>query len=451
MRRTDLTRLCESCGENAKGKFFTKESVRTACTNCGKVVPRSEMRGDVCRKCANEMNRPPGIPASSDESVNEAMGVQDINRSQDDSIAKSLFSLVKYNNGLFKSDKQASYLFSKAQRSASQGLDVKEASRLVSGYDTRRHTSVKFVTRLDQFGRTNASKVRWSAWGFILDGYGVLAKVKYEVDHKPGSNDYGQPKNPKVEWTRPAGTKGSAFFDVTGEEKKKALEREKAAKKNAPVIAQIQSIPGWKSVSILSSFVDQLQAGRTLSPRQQQVVDKELRKAGIAGVGRDTESWEAAMRHVRRWVESTVLPEFVRIWEKDRKERGGSFSWASEENLERNAQYKREFEQRNSSWLKATVKKQLDLLFSGKYPDPVRINPIASGSLDFSFIMEWLARHKVYDKGVRGYFALTGFQTCIVEAAQATDKAKRGKRVTKDGTSAIHDVMNLAKKVGWSG
>lgn len=43
-------------------EYGVREASSTTCPNCGRNVPKSEIRGKVCRKCANEMQRPESIP-----------------------------------------------------------------------------------------------------------------------------------------------------------------------------------------------------------------------------------------------------------------------------------------------------------------------------------------------------------------------------------------------------
>ncbi len=80
-------------------KFFDvatdelEESVNEAkkgCSNCGKPAGK-DAKGDVCRKCNNEINRPPSIPSSSkDEGLNFNLDVDEA----DGSVKKSLDKII---------------------------------------------------------------------------------------------------------------------------------------------------------------------------------------------------------------------------------------------------------------------------------------------------------------------------------------------------------------------
>ena len=49
------------------------------CPNCGTKVDASDMRGDVCRKCANEIDRPSSVPASSKDAARGAKSESSLN------------------------------------------------------------------------------------------------------------------------------------------------------------------------------------------------------------------------------------------------------------------------------------------------------------------------------------------------------------------------------------
>lgn len=70
MRRKDLNRLCEGCGEKPVTRYLTKSGIlewgRTAqCSNCGRSYPKKEIQNGVCRSCRNEIDRPSSVPGKS--------------------------------------------------------------------------------------------------------------------------------------------------------------------------------------------------------------------------------------------------------------------------------------------------------------------------------------------------------------------------------------------------
>lgn len=103
-------------------------------------------------------------------------------------LLRSLHSLVKRNDGRFKSDSQAQFL----QEAFSNRAPAANPIRWYSGYDSSRHAAVAIPQRVGAFRKQEPGDVRYCAFGFILDEHGVVARVKFGVKYNLERPGYGK-------------------------------------------------------------------------------------------------------------------------------------------------------------------------------------------------------------------------------------------------------------------
>lgn len=389
--------------------------------------------------------------------INEAQW-QDLDASESD-IARSLHSLVKNNKGLFKSEAQGKFMHGKIRTTPllKDSMAASQAKRFVPTFDPKTHTAVEITQRLGQFGRTNQSKIRYSAFAFILDGFGVVARIKLKVKVKPDQPKFGQVDyssadvNFKRSETPP---ENSPFFDITGDATKKKKEKDAKVKKNQPKIDQIKKVKSWEQNSFLRDMVKKLEDGQTLTPNMTGAVDRILMKAGIAGMGHDWELWQSALDAIEKWMRGECKKKAEDLYIrginadidalKPDKNPLGNFGMDAEARAER----KKALEARKPLF-KKTYDRAVNTLFKGKYPPYDAKPPKWRGAGTYSTFMygEWEVGRTFVDKGLKN---IPGdWDYAIVEVAKAIDKARRKVRVTKEMTQLAYGLIQFAKKLGW--
>jgi len=189
-----------------------------------------------------------------------------------DDMSKSLNSLIKYNNGEWKSDRQAKYLLVQ-MRDRHQTPDALKWARRQKFF-SKGMVVVPVVTTIQGYGRQDPTKIRYSAQVFVLDGSGVVARYKFKYKHYSAKNKASQ----GIDWSSGKTTyerkeaPGKQYVDLEQEDAKKAR-KEAADKKVADKqIALIRRIPDWTEKKILVDFMGRLEDGWPLTPNQLAVV-----------------------------------------------------------------------------------------------------------------------------------------------------------------------------------
>jgi hypothetical protein len=356
------------------------------------------------------------------------------NSTRMEGIVKSLHSLVK-GGGFFKSEAQAKYLTSTSRQIAEKLPDPK---RWYSAFDPAMHTALYTVSKIPWAGKSDVTKIRYSSHGFILDGQGVVMRLKFKVSVKPDNPHFGEVMfdTGTVDFQRPAGASSAINFDIAGDEAKRKREKEDRISKNQTLIAQIQSISGWAGMDILQSFVTQLQGGGTLSPKQLEIVNKYLRQTGLATMEQDWATWQSAVDFVVKLIHS-VWPQARTLY-----------------NAERDKQMARYQDMRMGSY------HPFDTMLWKDYPvdraEQEYLRSLAaatSGKTSWEpSQMQWYVEYALEDASF-SVFALKGMASYHLEnlykIATSIRKAREKKRVTKDGLTAIYDLIDACKHKGW--
>jgi hypothetical protein len=199
----------------------------------------------------------------------------------DNELFNSLTALAKFNNGHWKSEKQARFMLDRlktfppnqtAQAWADkEGLQGRAYSQLVTlGY-----------------GKTDPSKVRYAARVVVVDNGGVgyvgSVKVKHATKDDPTTSlDWSTVKPKFVRSIEPV-----LKLDLESELQSKVL-------KNQPDINLIKSIPGWQDRDILVSFLAQLEDGKPLSDKQRLILQKFLpqKEVFVGDKAQWTKTWD---------------------------------------------------------------------------------------------------------------------------------------------------------------
>lgn len=233
-------------------------------------------------------------------------------------LLRSFNTLAKYNDGLWKSEKQGKFLWSWAANDKFlQGS--KEAiawAKQTGWYDAadKKQRVLQFILVMEGFGKRDITKIRYSGTFVLIDGTGVLAVAGFKVQHPKGGEE-----------TRPepiAGTAKTRFardrnvvppinVDPAGDA---AREKAKQLKLNEPVIKAIESIPDWRGQDIFVDFHTILMGGGTLSPGQMRVIERNV-PLPVMNVG-SPDDLLAKMNEMDRWVERVFIPKTSEAWKQ---------------------------------------------------------------------------------------------------------------------------------------
>jgi hypothetical protein len=187
-------------------------------------------------------------------------------------------------------------------------------------------------------------------------------------------------------------------------------------------------------MDILQSFVKQLQDGGSLSPKQVEIVNKYLRKTGLATLEQDWVTWQSALDFLVKTIHS-VLPTARQSYAAHREKEMARFPDA-----------------RIGSY------PPLDVLMWKDYPAEKAehvylqaLDAVTSGKSSWDPApMHHDVHDALVDRGVaiKGYFG--DHLDNLRQIVAAIRKAREKKRVTKDGMAAVYDMMDACKHKGWS-
>lgn len=224
-------------------------------------------------------------------------------------IMKSFSWLMKSKDGQFASENQAKFLWHAAK---DVGFHPSFLDSWAHHFHTGENSYAVVLMALDpRFGRGDVSKRRYYAYAYVVDGAGVVAAAKVKVQH-PKAGDADQQPNPESIGETVFQRKEPAPEKYNGA----AAERAHAekVKGNKALIDEIQKLPAYEDQEILRSFVDQLEAGRLLSPAQLGV----LRKFMPVNVGNPDE-WKVMASESWALTESKLIQPALKFFEDKAK------------------------------------------------------------------------------------------------------------------------------------
>lgn len=167
-----------------------------------------------------------------------------------DECFKTLSSLVKYNNGVWKSAKQRDFLT--GPKGIMGGDFAKNGNQRRDYANMKNWFGVEADEKKNEYVISTAGSVAWAPgkkawksfqWMWVLDDYGVVKKYKLGFkDTGPGSTGVDKKKT-KLEWERTGKIDTKAFDDSTKEKADADASKEKA-KKDAADKSQYVGKPG---------------------------------------------------------------------------------------------------------------------------------------------------------------------------------------------------------------
>lgn len=132
---------------------------------------------------------------------------------------RNFSSLVKYNEGIFKSNKQAKFLLNKLKNRLRSDAD---SLKNFFGIDANSNEKAILITGYAQWSRYGAKGTRPVTWAFVLDDYGVTKKykIKYRGDMRKGTSP--DPSKTQLEWSRNESAAKPLIQKLKDEEKEQA-------------------------------------------------------------------------------------------------------------------------------------------------------------------------------------------------------------------------------------
>ena len=351
----------------------------------------------------------------------------------------SINTLAKYNDGLWKSEKQGNFLLDWATKSDFL-RGQKEAvawARQTGWYDPqdKKQVVLQFITLIKGkgYGTRDPSKARYSGTFALLDGTGVLATASFKVQHPKKDEDASSftpvPGTAKTRFVRDRKVVPNMNVDPAGDEARRIAEQLKA---NEPVIKAIESIPDWQGQRIFVDFHNILMGGGTLSPNMMRVVERNV-PLPVMNVG-NADDVAKKMEACDRWIEK-LLPFIM--------------DWLDEIEKERTEQ-QRYGRTEQKDW-RAEVKQNWAQYRAGTYADPVQtthpymLHPFDLVSRFFDDVLKF--NFIRYFKGTRGVNWQVGYWTLRPYVDKAVPKLKRGKPPTKTEVVVIRTMLALYDKL----
>jgi hypothetical protein len=228
---------------------------------------------------------------------------------------KTVYALIKHNDGKWKSEKQARFLLNTFKHQS--GREVSNwAKENHPGFDPKKQMAVVFMRPIEGYGTVTASKRRYSALIAIVDGGGIVATYKPKVKHATKTDRQERVLYDDVEpkWKRASGEKSEHQVDLKAEEEKAWQEKKKQLKENEPHIKAIEKVQDWEQDEILDSFMFQLRNGQKLSPKQLGLLRDKLPK-GAVDIG-DTQQWADTMSNVERVITDVIIPAYSKVMDE---------------------------------------------------------------------------------------------------------------------------------------
>lgn len=353
-------------------------------------------------------------------------------------LLKSFNTLAKYNDGLWKSEKQGKFLWSWADGDDSfrGGKDAVSWARQTGWYDPKdkRQRVLQFTFLMEQFGRRDPTKVRYYGTYVLVDGTGVLAIAGFKVKHSKQGDESPYleaiPGTAKTRFVRDRKVVPPINVDPAGDE---ARRQAKQLKENEPIIKAIESIPDWQDQRIFVDFRDRLLAGGTLTPNMMRVVERNV-PLPVMNVG-SGDDVAAKMEACDKWIERFFPVLFDLLDELDEHARNDPYQPS-------------ERKQRSS---RNEAKQNWAQYRAGTYADPnATTGPYHQypfGILSHFFEDHFKFKFIRHFKGSRGVNWQVGYWAIKPYVNKAVPKLKRGKTPTKTEVVVIRTLLAFHDKL----
>lgn len=235
---------------------------------------------------------------------------------QEHDLFKTLSNLAKNNEGRWKSQRQANFIISNMVDTKRFGASSHVESWLRSNRllrpTARFGPKIAFSTLVSlNYARYDRSRIRYFGAIFVVDEGGISFFATTKVNHPRGGaiseNDFKiNLDEVKVKFKRPRGFRTSVVSNYRERQAERARNLKKQIGENQKLIQSIQGIPDWEKKDILVSFIEQLEMGRTLSPRQMAV----LRNYIPVEIGNSVE-WQETLDTFLKLVKKNLIPAML--------------------------------------------------------------------------------------------------------------------------------------------
>ena len=235
-------------------------------------------------------------------------------------MAKSLYSIAKNNEGYFKSEKQGMFLLKELAGIGRFNLPNPEFkmaaqwAKKVGKTDPQTSFAGVLKYRMEGFGVRDISKIRIAVLFYIVDSSGVVVLAKAKVVHpKQNETDLTAyeiiPSSIQSTFTRKDEVEPPIVVPYFAKVKQEENRRQKQIQENKTIIDKIKSIPDYEDQAILMSFLQQLEAGHTLSPKQMFVVNKYLDPRQQEDLRLDSPvEWKKMLESFLSHIEEQIIP-----------------------------------------------------------------------------------------------------------------------------------------------
>lgn len=229
----------------------------------------------------------------------------------DPALFRSIDSLVKRNDGLWKSEKQGKFLLDSINETRFQSHDA------TAWAQRQRIPFMKvayYQSGMSGFGHRDPSKIRMRGMVYLFDQGGVVLRGKVKIIHPKGGEGNFDPdwSHVEINFRRPANVQPGILVGDPD------LHLKQQIKKNKPTIDLIKSIPHWEEKDILDSFMYQLSKGYTLSPAQVSVV-KRMTPDGFSLS--DRQQWEENFTTLIDNIVKKMIPAKVKLYHDELEEK----------------------------------------------------------------------------------------------------------------------------------
>jgi len=223
-----------------------------------------------------------------------------------DSISK-----LKFNNGLWRSEKQAEFLLN--------NLPPDQDPNAVAWMEQMglKGKAYFIMKSLDNYGHQDISKIRMVGEVVIVDGGGLVATGTVKINHpnkSKGIDDFVPAWDRFVEISFLRKEDPVIYIDLEEKESIKQKEKEDRFLKAKEELDLLHQIPNWEGVDILVSFEKQLQDGWSLSLKQKAVLQKFV-AYNLFDEGK--EKWKDNMKWFSNYVVNDLIPYMINAWSND--------------------------------------------------------------------------------------------------------------------------------------
>ena len=223
-----------------------------------------------------------------------------------DSISK-----LKFNEGLWRSEKQAEFLLN--------NLPPKQDPDALAWMEQMglKGRAYFLMKSLSNYGHQDISKIRMVGEVIVVDGGGLVATGTVKIKHpnkEKGIDNFTPDWDRFIEISFLRKKEPVIWIDLDEKEDIKRKEIEERNLKAKEELDLLYQIPGWEQVDILRSFESQLKEGWVLSPKQKVILQKFI---AYNLFDDSKEKWRENMKWFNNYIVNDLLPYMINAWGND--------------------------------------------------------------------------------------------------------------------------------------